>query len=131
MHGAGGKMNQRARRCRCRLGTDAKSDLALDDEEGLVPGMTVRRRSAAFGPTLEENLIAFGRFARCEHGDVFADDVERGRVIPWRNDKRFCGHLCFLLLGASPAGKKSTFVPYRISNLVPFEAMWAAPHPRD
>src|SRR5512135_2934314 len=100
MHGAGGKMDKRARRCRSRLGTDAEIDGTLDDEEGLVPRMTVRRRACALGPTLEENLIAFGRFARCEHGDVFADDVERMRVILWFDNKRFRRHLGLLSGGA-------------------------------
>src|SRR6185369_5327675 len=92
MHGAGGKMHERAGRSRRRFGADAEVDLALDDVEGLVPGMAMRWRAAAFGPTLEEDLIAFRRFARCEHGDVFADDVERRRVILGRDHERFHGH---------------------------------------
>jgi hypothetical protein len=51
--------------------------------------MTVRRRATALGPTLEEDLIALGRFGRSKHCDVFADDVERRRVVPGRDDERF------------------------------------------
>src|SRR5205085_2631794 len=94
MHGASGKMNKCAWRCRLRLGTNAEIDLALHDKEGLIPGMTVRRRATALGPALQEDLIALGRLARSEHGDVFAPrDVERSRVILWRDDERFCSHL--------------------------------------
>jgi hypothetical protein len=93
MHGAGWKMNQRARHRGHRLVADAEVDLSSDDEEGLVPRMTVRRRPTAFGPTLEEYLIALGRFTRCEHGHVLADDVERRRVVLWRNDEWSYSHL--------------------------------------
>src|SRR4030095_3184917 len=81
MHGAGGEMNKRTRRCRRRLVTDAEIDLAVDDKKRLVPRMAMRWRATALGPTLQEDLIALRRFARCEHGDMFADDVERRRVI--------------------------------------------------
>jgi len=56
MHGAGGKMNECAGQRGRRLGTDAEIDLSLDDEEGLVPRMTVRWRAAALGPALEEGV---------------------------------------------------------------------------
>src|SRR5262245_1355038 len=93
MHSAGGEMNECARRYRRRLGTDAKIDLSVDDKEGLVPRMAVRRWTTALGAPLVEDLITFRRFARCEYGDVFADDVERRRVILWRHHERFYSHL--------------------------------------
>jgi hypothetical protein len=98
-----GKMDKGALRRRSRLVADAEIDLPLGDEEGLVPGMTVRRRPTALGPTLEEDFIAFGGFARCEHGDVFADDIEWARVVLWCDDERFCRHPGFSFLSIDPA----------------------------
>ena len=70
-----------------------KSTWPSDDEERLVPGMTVRGRPTALRAALKEDLVAFGRFARREHGDVLTDDVERRRVALGGDDERSCGHL--------------------------------------
>src|SRR5262249_46051088 len=75
-----------------RLPADAEIDLAFDDGERFVPGMAVRRRTTALGPTLQEDLVAFGGFARCEHGDVLADDVESGRVVLGFDNELFHSH---------------------------------------
>ena len=56
----------------------------------------MRRRATALGTALKEDLIAFGRLARREHGDVLADDVESSRVVLGRDDKRFRCHTCSL-----------------------------------
>src|SRR5262249_55050148 len=61
--------------------------------EGLVPGMAVRRWTAAFGAALEEHLVALGSLPRGEHGHVLADDVEGRRVVLRGDDERLCGHL--------------------------------------
>src|SRR6185369_3515969 len=50
MHGARGKVDERAGRSGRRFGADAEVDLALDDVEGLVPGMAVRWGPLPSGP---------------------------------------------------------------------------------
>src|SRR5262249_26632114 len=92
VHRAGGQMDERTRHAGLRLPADAEIDLAFDDEERFVPGMAVRRRTTALGPTLQEDLVAFGGFAPCEHGGVLADDVESGRVVLRFDDERFHSH---------------------------------------
>src|SRR5688500_5889117 len=93
MYGAGPQMHQRPRQCRRRVLADAEIDLSLVDEEGFVPWMAVRRRAAALGTLLQEDLVAFGRVARREHGHVLADDVERRGVVPWSHHERLGAHL--------------------------------------
>src|SRR5262245_3595982 len=93
VHGPGGKVDERARRGRRRVGTDAEVDPSLDHVEGLVPGMAVRRWTAAFGAALKEHLVALGRLPRGEHGHVLAEDVEGRRVVLRGDDERLCGHL--------------------------------------
>src|SRR5262245_48842940 len=92
MHGTGRKVHQRARLGRRRLAADAEVDFAFGDEKRLVPRMAVRRRTAAFRSLLQEDLVAFSRFARRKYGDMLTDDVQRRRVILRSDDEWFCGH---------------------------------------
>ena len=75
-------MHQRARHSDHIAFVEAERHLALDDIKGFIPRVVVWWRAAAFGPSLQENLIAAGLLARSEHSDLFAHDIERPRARP-------------------------------------------------
>ena len=81
------QVHERARLRGLFVVVDAEHDLAVDHVEGLIPWMGVRRRSAALGSNLTEDLVASRLRTRREDGELFAHDVERLLVFTHKGER--------------------------------------------
>src|SRR5512143_2450477 len=75
------------------LFSGAEFDLAFGHIEGLIPRVGVRRRTSAFRPLLEKDLITAGGFTGCKHRNALADDIQWMPIILRCDNKRLWVHL--------------------------------------
>src|SRR5215510_4823474 len=87
-----GNVHQRAGAREETLLLKTEFDLTHHDVEGLVPRVSMRRRPATFGSSLEKDFVPLSRRTRCKHGDLLADNIEGLWIVLGGNNKRLGLH---------------------------------------